>query len=228
MPKKTRTIKITDQRGNKPWLKVVGVTKYKIETEDKHKTFLIVTEGQTEELYFKSFPVVSATIKPVPLGCSKTTLVNCTKAIVADEKYDEVWCVFDMDIKPDVVGQFEDFDNAIKSALDAGFKCAYSNDAFELWFILHYQYLDQEQNRTFFFEKLREYWKINYVKHGKTIAFAKTIYSILEKDPKASQAKAIVNAKKLYTTQKHKSYHLQNPVTLVYKLVEDLNNHVRP
>lgn len=227
MPKRTKTVKITDQRGNKPWLKVVGVTKYKIETKEKNKTFLIVTEGQTEELYFKSFPVITATIKPVPLGCSKTTLVSCTKAIVADEKYDEVWCVFDMDIKHDDAGQLEDFNNAVQSALDAGFKCAYSNDAFELWFILHYQYLDQEHNRIFFFEKLREFWKINYVKQGKTIVFAKTIYSILQNDPRSSQAKAITNARKLFRSQKHKSYHLQNPVTLVYKLVEELNKHLR-
>ena len=227
MPKKTRAIKVTDDRGEKPWLKKIGVSKYAIETVSKNKTFLIVCEGQSEELYFKSFPVITASVKPVPLGCSKITLVECAKAIVADEKYDEVWCVFDMDYKPDVKGQYKDFDNAIKSANAAGFKCAYSNDAFELWYVLHYQFIDQEQLRTFFFKKLSGFWSINYEKDGKTKKFSRSIYDLLENDENASQVKARTRAKKLFESQKEKSFHLQNPVTKVYELVESLNLHLR-
>ncbi len=178
-------------------------------------------------MYFKSFPVVSAKVRPVPLGCSKTILVDCAKAIVTADKFDEVWCVFDMDYKPGQNGQFEDFDNAITLCRDAGFKCAYSNDAFELWYVLHYQYIDQEQLRFFFFKKLSSLWNINYQKNGKTKDFAKSVYSILENDVKASQLKAISNAKKLNKAQKDKVFHLQNPVTKVYELVESLNLHLR-
>jgi len=134
MPKKTSLVKITDIRGEKPWLRKVGISPYPVESIDKKRTFLIVCEGYTEKLYFNSFQVVTAKIKLCPLGCSKTKLVECTIAMVRDEQYDEVWCVFDMDFKPDVLGQFEDYNNAIIMAKQHGFETGYSNDAFELWF----------------------------------------------------------------------------------------------
>ncbi len=227
MAKRTKAIKITDVRGDKPWLKKIGVSQYAVELKDKNKTFLIVCEGQSEELYFKSFPVITATVKSIPLGCSKSTLVECTKAIVKDEIFDEVWCVFDMDFKPGQNGQFEDFNNAIESAMNAGFKCAYSNDAFELWYVLHYIYIDQVEIRTFYFSKLSEYWNINYEKNGKSKVFASSVYKTLESDTNASQVKAISNAKKLFKIHQDKPFHLQNPVTLVFELVESLNEHLR-
>lgn len=227
MPKKTKSIKITDLKAEKPWLKKVSTFKYSIETIEKKKRFLIVCEGQTEELYFKSFPVLTADVKPIHQGCSKSSLVECVADYLDDENYDEIWCVFDMDFKPDVKGQYEDFDNAINNANAAGYKCAYSNDAFELWFILHYQFIDQEQLRTFFFKTLSDYWDLNYEKNGKQRAFALSIYKRLLDDPKANQSFAIENATKLFESQQEKVYHLQNPVTTVYKLVKELNLHLR-
>jgi len=53
MPKKQSNIKKTDLKGQKPWLKKMNVSEYKIETVAPNKTILIVCEGQTEELYFK-------------------------------------------------------------------------------------------------------------------------------------------------------------------------------
>lgn len=227
MPKKTRAVKITDVRGEKPWMKKVGISKYEPESIVKKKTFLIVCEGQSEELYFKSFPVITANVKPVPLGCSKTTLIECAMSLATGEDYDEVWCVFDMDYKSSVKGQYRDFDNAINLASKQGFKCAYSNDAFELWYVLHYQYIDQEQLRTFFFQKLSRFWNINYEKEGKSRKFALSVYSKLENDKNSSQEKAISSAKKLYKLQEQKIFHLQNPVTKIYQLVESLNMHLR-
>lgn len=227
MPKKTKAIKATDLKGNKPWLKKVGVTKYQSESIEKRKTFLIVCEGQSEELYFKSFPVVTATVKPVPLGCSKSKLVDCAKEMVEGENYDFVWCVFDMDFKAGEQSQFDDFDNAVEAAIATGFECAYSNDAFELWYVLHYEFIDQEQLRDFYYKKLSEYWGVNYVKIGKTRKFASSIYTRLEDDVKASQERALSFAEKLFKTQENKVYHNQNPVTIVYKLVEALKKHMR-
>jgi hypothetical protein len=228
MPKKSKSIKITDIKAGKPWLKKVATFKYSIEMIEKKKRFLIVCEGQTEELYFKSFPVLSADVIPIHQGCSKSSLVECVANYLDGENYDEIWCVFDMDYKPDVNGQYEDFDNAIQAACEAGYKCAYSNDAFELWFVLHYQYVDQKQLRIFFFKTLSKYWDINYEKNGKERSFALSTYKRLLDDPKADQSLAIVNAHKLFESQKQMVYHLQNPVTTVYMLVKELNLHLRP
>lgn len=62
MPKKTKSIKKGDE--NTAWAKVKFKEKpYKIESIEKAKSFLIVCEGETEEEYFKSFPVITATVK---------------------------------------------------------------------------------------------------------------------------------------------------------------------
>ena len=66
------------------------------------QTILIVAEGQTETLYFESFPVLTLTVKTVNLkGQSKSKLIEATENIVnnSDEIFDIVWCVFDMDIR---------------------------------------------------------------------------------------------------------------------------------
>ena len=226
MPKKSRIIKVTDVRGDKPWLKKRNASKY-VASLVKKKTFLIVCEGQCEELYFKSFPVVTAQVKAVPLGQSNAALIACAKELAKLENYDEVWCVFDMDLKEEIEGQKEDFDNSIKAAVQHGFKCAYSNDAFELWYVLHYHYIDQEQLRGFFYEKLSELWDINYERDGKKRDYATTIYAMLDSHENANQTNAIASAKKLHEAQRQKPFHQQNPVTTVYELVEELNLHLR-
>jgi len=45
------------------------------------------------------------------------------------DDYDEIWCVFDMDVN---IGghEYQEFDNAILKAQSLGFNVAYSNDAF--------------------------------------------------------------------------------------------------
>ena len=227
MPRNTRAIKKTDVKAGKPWLKKVTTFKYPIESIAKRKRFLIVCEGQTEELYFKSFPVLTADVKLIHQGASKSTLVACIPDYLEGEEYDEVWCVFDMDYKAGKNGQYDDFDNAIQLAVKSGYKCAYSNDAFELWFVLHYQFLDQRQLRTFFFTTLSKYWNLNYEKNGKRRTFALSIYKRLSDDLNSNQGAAIQNAKKLHESQFGKAYHLQNPVTTVYLLVKELNLHLR-
>ncbi|MEA3495126.1 MAG: RloB family protein [Bacteroidota bacterium] len=229
MPKKTKSIKITDRRANKAWLKKVRPSEYKIETKEPEKVILIVGEGQTEKLYFESFPVLSLTVEAVDLGGqSKQKLIESTESIIKERttKYDEIWCVFDMDIKKGEK-EFSDFDNAIRSGEAKGYNIAYSNDAFEVWFYLHYQYNDQENHRKFYYKALGEKWNLNYEKDGKTYDFCKTIYSKLLSDEDSCQAKAIERAKKLFKTQENLDFHKQNPVTKVYELVEYLNSKIR-
>lgn len=73
-----------------------------------------------------------------------------------------------------------------------------SNDAFELWFYLHYNYTDTAQRRSFYYDQLSKFWSINYVDEGKRYSFCTGIYDKLRKDHRASQQNAIENAKKLF------------------------------
>jgi hypothetical protein len=228
MPKSTKAVKITDK--NKAWNKKTYLSGYKIDTISIKKTILVVCEGQTEELYFKSFKVITEFKVETynTKGQSKLKLVESTKDIIEsfEIKFDEVWCVFDMDKKRGA-DEFADFDNAITRALNLGYKVAYSNDAFELWFYLHYNLSESQHLRSFYYAELSKRFGINYVKDGKKYAFCLKIYDILKNDKDSSQEKAIERATQLFEQQKNLPYHQQNPNTKVYELVEELNKNLR-
>lgn len=202
-----------------------------IEKIEKSKQFLIVCEGNnTEPEYLKAFPVGNATIESYGLGSSKTSLVNAvleTLKLDQDAKRKETWVVFDMDIKSDQSGQLrEDYNRAIELARKHKLKVAYSNDAFELWFLLHYQYFDSQITRHEYYEKLSVLWNCNYEKVGKQLNFCKKIYRLLEEDQRADQDSAIANASKLLQEQIHQVFSEQNPCTTVFELVEELNKYL--
>ena len=229
MPKKSKSIKRTDIKAQKPWLKKVNPSLYNVESIEPNKTILIVGEGLTEKLYFESFPVLTLTVKAVNLkGQSKLKLIEATTSIIenSETKYDKIWCVFDMDVKQKEK-EFSDFDNAITKAKSLGYNVAYSNDSFELWFYLHFNYTEQKNNRTFYYKFLGRQWNLNYEKDGKSYKFSQSIYNKLERDKNASQKKAIMRAEKLYQNKKHLPYHKQNPITLVFELVKYLNKNKR-
>jgi hypothetical protein len=227
MPKSTKAVKITDK--NKAWNKKTQPSGYKIDTIPINKTILIVCEGQTEKLYFESFPVLGVKVRAIDLkGQAKQKLVESTKEIVESSNDEdlEVWCVFDMDMKRGA-DEFADFDNAITSALSLGYKVAYSNDAFELWFYLHYNLSESQHLRSFYYAELGKRFGINYVKDGKKYAFCLKIYDILNNDKDSSQEKAIERARQLFEQQENLPYHQQNPNTKVYELVKELNKNLR-
>jgi len=227
MPKSTKAIKLTDE--DKAWNKKVQPSSYKIETIPINKTILIVCEGQSEKLYFESFPVLGVKIKAIDLkGQAKLKLVESTKEIIknAEEEYNEVWCVFDMDVKRGA-DEFADFDNSISKALLLGYKVAYSNDSFELWFYLHYNYTDTQNLRTFYYTELGKRFGINYVEDGKKYDFCLKIYDILINDRSSSQEEAIKRARSLFEQQENLPFHQQNPNTKIYELVEELNRNLR-
>src|ERR1700722_20323659 len=99
MPKKTRLVKKTDIKADKAWNRNKGNYKYNVESRTPNKRFLIVCEGQTEELYFKSFPVYNVNVETVHSGLSKLSLVEYTMRLEREGDYDEIWCVFDYDYK---------------------------------------------------------------------------------------------------------------------------------
>lgn len=224
MAKKTKATKITDIKGEKPWLKIKGNSSYRVASKEMKKYILIVCEGQSEELYFKSFPVVSCKVSALNLGQSKDSLVSATIELQKQDEYDEVWCVFDMDINLGAK-ELAAYDNAIAKAIANNISVAYSNDSFELWYCLHFEHLDQQHRREFYNQFLSQKFNNNYTDEGKKYEYCKTIYSTLSSN--GDQKLAIERAKKLHIDQIHLPYSQQNPVTLVYKIVELLNDNMR-
>lgn len=132
--------------------------KRKVATRDKIVRFLIVCEGErTEPNYFKELvkdrysEVRSEEI--VGKGRSTCALVKRTeeiKEVIERQRqlrFDRVWVVFDKD-------DFNDFNEAIALAEKKGYKAAWSNEAFELWYLLHFIYLDAAISRADYIKKL--------------------------------------------------------------------------
>ena len=165
-------IKHTDQgkRWNRP-----KKLPYKLESIEPRQTILIVCEGEnTEPEYFKAFPIdkTKAFVDVRGKGSSRTRLVEDTIQIRSKDFKGvtelQVWCVFDMDVKHDDATRKEDFNRAVEIAENEEFEVAYSNDLFELWFVLHYDNITGSKLvRGHYYDRLSEYWGCNYKKEGK-------------------------------------------------------------
>jgi len=112
----------------------------KKKSKELNAFFLIVCEGEkTEPNYFRSFPKQSGKIifDITFDGGGISTLKVVEKAIQlrdrSQQKYDRVWAVFDRDSF-----KANSFNSAIQKAEANDIKCAWSNEAFELWYLLHF------------------------------------------------------------------------------------------
>ena len=105
-------------------------------------------------------------------------------------------------------------------------RIAWSNDSIELWFILHYQYLQTTPLRNQYFQILEKIWNLeeSYESLGKKKAFCTSLYKGLL--PK--QKTAIYNATKLYELHSN-TYPIsrRNPCTTVFILVKELNKYLK-
>jgi hypothetical protein len=182
----------------------------------KLRRILIVCEGErTETNYFKKFPAnpdVYDGIEVLGTGCNTIAVVKeairiKTRALKRGEPYIETWCVFDKDDFP-----LESFEEAIRLAGENKIQCAYSIEAFEIWYMLHFNYCDSAFSRSQYKEKLTKLLGKPYSKNSEEM------FSLL----KSRQADAIKNAEKLYYNQYSLPRGNQNPVTTVFRLVERL------
>ena len=125
--------------------------------------------------------------------------------------FDQCWCVFDRDSFP-----VADFDNAVSKATANDFKVAYSNEAFELWYLLHFIYCDARIGRQHYCDKLGHHFSQPY---DKTVSYYRVLLS--------KQNTALQNATMLMSRyeDKHKP-HECSPGTTVHLLVQELNKNV--
>ena len=195
----------------------------KINFREQRIYFLIVCEGtKTEPKYFESFKTILSpyTLDIETIGTAKNTLGVVETAIqrrnVSNKKYDSIWAVFDRDSFSE-----RNFNNAIKKATANGIKCAWSNESFELWYILHFQYVDTGISRKAY----HRYITSQLGKHLPTFRYRKNnpeMYALLAKY--GSQKQAVKWAKKLEKQYTGNDFAQHNPCTRVYALVEELNN----
>lgn len=203
---------------------------------------LVVCEGiKTEPNYFKSFNKKNNGVFVVELNFSGggiNTIQVVDEAIRLKEKaerkkqpYDIVWAVFDRDsFNP---GKFN---AAIIKAEANNIECAWSNEAFELWYLLHFEYRNTGMNRADYCGKIEQHINASplynkkkpykYKKNDEAHYDEMSTYGNIER--------ALDNAEKLDALYNDECYANHNPRTLVYKLVrlllgrdKDFNNFIK-
>jgi hypothetical protein len=183
-----------------------------VNTREIRETFLIVCEGvQTEPNYFRSFRVLTATVEVYGCGANTRSLVDIAIRLSQQVDYDQVWCVFDRDSFP-----AHNFNQALILAKQHNIKVAYSNEAFELWYLLHFNYHDAALCRSDYSGKLTDCLNSKYRKNGKNM------YELLL----PFQENAIRNAKALLAQYNQPNPLINNPSTTVHMLVEELNRFI--
>lgn len=184
-------------------------------TRSPKTRILIVCGGQATEVnYFKSFPVDTQVHQIDIEACAKDPWKIVQRVLKLRDRaekegapYNQVWCVFDKDDFTD-----ENFNLAVRLAEEERLRVAWSNQAFELWYCLHFDYLDSALHRSQYAAQLAgrlgSYRKNDRAVYGKLIS---------------RQKHAIRNARKLHALKADLPPAKQDPVTLVYELVETLN-----
>ncbi|MEG4225094.1 RloB family protein [Microcoleus sp. N9_B2] len=184
--------------------------------------FLIVCEGEkTEPNYFRSFPVDTKVIKLDIKGEGKNTKSLVEKAIelkndTESDETDRFWCVFDRDKNPKNPNDLQNFNSAITLARNNGIDVAYSNDAFELWYLLHFHFYNTGISRQRYQNMLTNKLGHEYKKNSDTI------YEEL----KDKQQDTIKHAKRLLIEYDRPNPESDNPSTTVHLLVEELNSFI--
>ena len=222
-----KPIKKTDQK--RPWN--LANKRHTPNRRPERFYFLLVSEGNTESLYFRAFastlPQELIHVTAFGTGFNTLSIVNEVAAIKRRKEtelglqFDHVWVIFDKD---SFLGDY--FDNAIYSC--AGRKklygVAWSNECFELWYLLHFKDQKTGLGRQAIYRALEK--GLGIVGYEKLKGEAgRTVHERMALH--ANQATAIVRAKKLYADWNDPHVQRtppsqQNPCTTVFLLVEKL------
>jgi len=180
---------------------------------------LIVCEWKrTEPLYFQKYRAPGLVIRVDGEGCDPLGIVR--KALKEKElarkkrsSFDQVWCVFDRDATP-----ADQFNAALALAYQNHVETAYSNQSFELWYLLHFQFQHTALSRQDYIQRLGHLLGHPYVKDSETIF--DELYSL--------RPDALRNAQHLLEEYQPLKPADDDPSTTVHRLVEQLIRYGGP
>ena len=204
-------------RGGRPWDRHQQTGRI-TGARERRRVLIVGEDAKSSCLYFQGFKVDARRVEILTLGAGMNTdsLVRHAVDMGARAKRDgrpfnQIWCVFDRDSFP-----AQNFNRAFQLAENHGISVAWANEAFELWYLLHFNYVTAGISRTEYGSRLCELLGCKYDKADAQI------YARLE----SQQPTAIKNALRL---ERHWSEmggcnpEKSNPSTSVHRLVEFLN-----
>ena len=204
--------------------------KFKKQTQRREQkvircSVLIVCEGtKTEPNYFDAFAqkqqgIIVYDIEVKGLGRGTKDVVEKAIALKNKNNYDRVWAVFDKDEFP-----AKDFNEAIALGDKNGIEVAWSNEAFELWYLYHFQNVTTGVPRKDYEEKIsaavnaspkyKSKKKDKYAKKDPNNYAVMTTYGSMDSAMRYAESKHLE-----YTDSRYAN---QNPCTTVYRLVRQL------
>jgi hypothetical protein len=223
-------------------------------------TFIIFCEDEvSEKIYFEWFE--TSIIKINVINNQKSMMSNIIRAIdhcknnnylvkngltySIDSEGIEIWCVYDRDIEKEenqINQKNIEFDLSISNAEQNCINVAWSNDAFELWILLHFDEINPEEpltkERVYYYNKLTEVFKNienpneelkRILQHPLFFNYKESLKSknnfryIVRPNILPKTKIAIERAKKLELYHYEKINHYdKTPCTMVYKLIERL------
>lgn len=213
-------------------------TKRKKDIRAKRKYYLIVCEGiETEPNYFEALKerlpkgvLTSYQIEIEGSGRNTESLLDETIRLIekwheeSGRQIDKVWIVFDRDsFKP------QHFNTAIQRCklYKPEIGCAWSNEAFELWYLLHLIYFDNAIGRTEYKRMLEEHLSNKMGKEFKYTKNSKEMYSLLTQYGNIDFA--IENAFRLEEIWAGKEdYANHKPCTKLHHLINELQVLAKP
>lgn len=190
--------------------------------------FLIVCEGgKTEPNYFRALLKAHRSsafidLSVYGLGMSTSSLVKGARQLKdkleAEDglSFDRVWVVFDEDGNPG-------FNDAISLCRHYGFEAAWTNEAFELWYYLHFEFLDAGISRHAYIKKLNAILqkktgnaRYHYKKNDKNFYFL-----LMQYGDEQFAMKSAATLRKRYGCTDYSKY---KPCTTVDRLVNELEH----
>lgn len=211
---------------NKSWMQPRRDSRKKIQPE----YHLIVTEGtDTEPAYFSSIKNTINKNYPGRIqldisGEGDNTVSLFERALLraktSANKYKHVWVVYDTDDFP-----AEHINQTAKLCLDnsndeTAFHAIWSNQCFELWFLLHFSFLQADLHRSAYWPKLTELLTAQGL--GAYEKSRTDMYSILY----PYMDTAIANAEKLDAINTGKLPSAAAPGTQVHLLIKKLKSYL--
>lgn len=178
----------------------------------KNKMLIICEGDKTEPMYFENYRTPQNNLDVIPIPSSRKdvgSIVGFAKKKMQDldiKGGDSIWCVYDCD---------ENTDDRISTAYrNAGksINTCLSNPSFELWFLLHFSYIDSSLQNDGLIGLLKRHIS-NYSKNNDCYEILGPLTDTAIKNSKKLEQLHIDNGTELSSTK-------SNPSTQVYKIIE--------
>src|SRR5260370_2446722 len=149
----------------KPW-EAASVSRRGEGALRRRRVLIVCEDSKSSCFYLRAFKVdpERAEVLTVGAGMNTDSLVGEAvrrkqRATAEDQPYNEVWCVLDRDNFP-----LATYARTFELARNSNVHVAWANEAFELWYLLHFNYHDTGISRGDYKAKLDRYLQEPYDK----------------------------------------------------------------